>query len=138
MAALTRDAILTPTHRGLKQETVSMPEWGGEVIVRELTSSEADVFEVSMRAAPAANGSGNLIDDNKRFELFRAKIIVLSVIDEDGNRVFTDDDVKTLGEMPRSVLDRVASVALRLSGYSEETLKKNSSPATGSSASALH
>ena len=125
--SLNRDQILA--HKTLKCETIEVPEWGGEVKVRELSASEADVFESGLAAArQGQNGSGPdpLIARN-----FRAKIVALAAVDDEGNRLFTDDDVETLGSMSRSALDRVSSVAMRLSGYSDDG-KKNSPTAADS------
>ena len=119
--SLNREQILA--NKTLKQETISVPEWGGDVIVREMMASEADVFESSLsvaRQTQNGNGPDPLIARN-----FRAKIVAISAIDDQGKRLFTDSDVETLGSLSRVALDRVSSVAMRLSGYSEDG-KKNS------------
>lgn len=106
MKVLTRDAILSADD--LQSERVKVPEWGGEVIVRGMTGKERDQLEtevVSRDGKRVKVNAGNI----------RARLLVLSCIDEDGKRVFTDKDVKALGEKSGSALDRVAAVAQRLS-----------------------
>ena len=46
MKALTRDEILGADD--LKTESVKVPEWGGTVLVRELTGAERDEWEASV------------------------------------------------------------------------------------------
>jgi Phage tail assembly chaperone len=131
MAILSRDIILS---QKLTQEVVAVPEWGGEVIVRELMGDEADIFE----ARAFASGIGNTANGNQAKKVeeaarhFRARLVAASCIDEAGNRLFNDEDISTLGKLSRSALDRVAAVAMRLSGYSTDT-KKNSPAEEGSS-----
>lgn len=104
---LTRDDILQA--QDLPTERVSVPEWSGEVLVRGLTGAERDKFEASIVVR-----KGNRTDFNP--DNMRAKLVALCVIDEQGNRLFTDDDVKILGKKSATALDRVFQVAQRLSG----------------------
>lgn len=124
---LSRDQILG--HKKLKQEVVDVPEWEGSVVVRELTANEADAFE-SMFAGVRPSRNGNE-PETPQVRQFRAKLVAMSVIDEAGNRLFSDGDVVALGEMSRAALDRVSTVAMRLSGYSDDG-KKNSQPSADS------
>ncbi len=47
MPTLNRDQALAAQKRELKRETVPVPEWGGDVIVRELSAKERDEYEAS-------------------------------------------------------------------------------------------
>ena len=73
----------------------------------------------------------------------RARLVGLTVIDETGQRLFTDDEVDLLGAKSGAALDRVFAVAQKLNGLSGadvEELSKNSSgvpSAVSISASAL-
>lgn len=97
----------------IKSERVAVPEWGGEVIVRGLTGTERDEFEQSIMGQ---KGTINLANT-------RARLVVYSVIDEDGKRLFEDWDVKALGQKSAAALDRVVSVAMRLSGISDTDME---------------
>jgi hypothetical protein len=50
----------------------------------------------------------------------RAKVVTRCVVDDDGNRLFTDADVVQLGGKSAAALERVYAVAARLSGLSDE------------------
>lgn len=129
MKALTRDEILGADD--LKTESVEVPEWGGAVIVRELTGSERDTWEASV---VKTNGTKVTIDSHN----MRAKLAALCIIDGDGKRLFTDKEAAKLGAKSAAALDRVTDVARRLSRIGEdevESLGKTSS-ATKSDASA--
>lgn len=121
MALLDRTAILS--NKTLRRQTVSVPEWGGEVIVRELMANEGDIYEAAFLHMRDNNNGKEKLDG------MRAKIVAMACINEDGSQMFTEADVAELGKLSRVALDRVATAASRLSGYtkdSEDEIKKNS------------
>ncbi|MER6534680.1 hypothetical protein ABT215_12895 [Streptomyces sp900105755] len=133
--ALNRDAILGAVD--VQTEKVDVPEWGGDVIVRGLTGDELDNFQGSIRQfRPSFDGKGMepvLVQDG-----MRAKLLVKCLVDEAGERLFTDQDAPALGAKNGSVIDRLYDVAARLSGLSEEEkeeLEGNSATATEDAAS---
>lgn len=108
---LTRSAILSASD--VAKEVVAVPEWGGSVQVRGLTGKERDEFEqASIRRA--SNGEMTLNMSN-----MRARLVAFCVVDEDGERLFSDEDIAELGKKSASALERVAKVAQRLSGMGE-------------------
>ncbi len=128
--ALSRDGILAVND--VQTEKVDVREWGGDVIVRGLTGDELDNFQGSIRQfRPSFDGKGMepvLVQDG-----MRAKLLVKCLIDENGDRLFTDQDAAALGAKNGSVIDRLYDVAARLSGLSEEEkaeLEGNSEPPT--------
>ena len=120
---LTRDAILKAAV--LKTEDVPVPEWGGSVLVRELRGRERDEWEASL----AVQRGQKMVPDVANM---RAKLVARTVIDADGEPVFTQQDVSALGELSAAALDRVFEVASRLSALNPdqvEELGKNSGTA---------
>ena len=117
---LDRAAILTGAR--LATERLRVPEWAGDVYVRELTGAERDAWE------------GSIIDaeGKPRGELMRnarARLAVMSLVDEHGIRLFADSDAEALGRTSARALARVFDVAARLSGLTAgdlEELEKNS------------
>ena len=105
---LNREAILKTDD--LPRELVQVPEWGGDVYVRTLTGTERDAFEQSMVGKKSKMNLDNV----------RARFAVLTICDEAGQRLFTDDDAKVLGDKSAAALDRVFAVAQRLNGFSSE------------------
>jgi hypothetical protein len=110
VAYLTRDAILSADD--LQYEDVNVPEWGGTVRVRGLTGRERDAFEASLVKQKSGKGSIDLSD-------VTSKLIARTVVDEEGQRLFTDLDIKGLGAKSGVALNRVFAVAQRLSGLSD-------------------
>ena len=134
MSLLSKTAILAA--QDLQTEDVEVPEWGGAVRVRSFTGRERDAFEASM-----VRGDGK--DRKVDLTNMRARLVGLTVIDETGQRIFTDDEVDLLGAKSGAALDRVFAVAQKLNGLSGadvDELSKNSSgvpSAVSTSASAL-
>lgn len=112
---LSREDILAIDD--LPYEDVEVPEWGGVVRVRALTGAERDAYEASI-----VRRKGNKTELNP--ENMRAKLVALCVVDEQGNRLFTDKDIELLGRKSAAALDRVFEVAQRLSGLRPEDMEE--------------
>ena len=115
MTILTRDQILQAND--IITETVSVPEWGGEVLVRGLSGSQRDAFEDATLEQKGKSRRVNLAN-------VRARLCAISIVDETGKRMFTDEDVRALGRKSAAALDRVFSAAQRLSGLSDEDVEE--------------
>ena len=114
--ALDRSSLLKISR---KVEPVAVPEWGGTVHIREISISEKDSLEGSY---DQANKSGAWWQD------FRARLLVLCICDEQGNRLFSNDDVSKVAELPACGATRVweaAATLNRLRKDDQETLEKN-------------
>ena len=112
---LTRDAILKAT--ALQTEDVSVPEWGGSVLVRELRGRERDEWEASL----AVLRGKQMVPDVANM---RAKLAARVIVDAELEPVFTQQDVNALGELSAAALDRVFEVASRLSGLNPADLEE--------------
>lgn len=119
MAILTKAQILSA--HDLKTETVAVPQWGGEVIVQELTGGERDAFEQLISEKKQGNGS---ID----FKGIRATLVALSVVDESGQKIFTKDDIDELDGKSAKALDAIFEVSQKLSGMSKEAIEDAKKP----------
>ena len=120
MPFLSRDVILSA--QDLKSEAVEVPEWGGAVYVRCMTGTERDAFEVEVYTI-----RGKSVEMNR--ENFRARLLVRVLVDEKGSRLFSDQDIGSLGAKSARVLDRLFTVAMRVNGLSRkdvDDLTKNS------------
>jgi len=120
---LTRDLILAADD--LKTEEVEVPEWGGVVLVREMTGMERDQYERRMVQAKG-NEPGINLDGLVNI---RAWVAAACMVDGSGKRLFTERDVMSLGRKSAAALGRVYDVATRLSGLMRgdlDELEKNS------------
>lgn len=111
MAILDRDAILGASD--LKRETVAVPEWGGDVIVRAMTGEERDEFE------SVVFGEGK-----RDMRNLRARLVAMTLIDEKGKRLFSEDDVQKLAGKSSAALTRVFIVAQKLNGLGADEQEK--------------
>jgi hypothetical protein len=131
---LTRAQILGAID--LVIEPVFVPEWGGTVYVRNLNGKGRDAFEGS-RIRIKENNKVEMVHDNTR-----ARLLALTVCDEAGTLVFSEEDIEALGEKNAATLDKLFDVAQRLSGLRPQDLEqkvKNSGAApTVNSSSVLH
>ena len=100
MAMLTRDQILNASD--IKTEVVSVPEWGGDVIVGTMTAGARDNFESQM------------LDKKTGRKNARAKLAAATIQDENGDLMFSEKDIEALGKKSGAALDRVFDAALKI------------------------
>lgn len=101
-------------------EDVEVPEWRGTVRVRAMTASERDRWE----AMTYLDSKGNVTTPQD----IRAKLVAFCCVDEEGNRLFTEDDIASLAKKSARAMNRLWAVASRLSavlGSDIESLAKN-------------
>ncbi|KPK67836.1 MAG: hypothetical protein AMJ84_12280 [Acidithiobacillales bacterium SM23_46] len=121
MGILSKEQILQADD--LRREAVVVPDWDGSVFVQTMTGIDRDAFELSLTK-----------DGKASIENMRAKLCARTIVDENGNRLFTEDDVEALGKKSGTALDRIFEVAQRLNGIGAdamEKLAKNSEPTPG-------
>lgn len=119
---LSREEILSVDD--LPREEVVISEWKGSVFVRGLSGAERDDFE---------SGSWTGEGKNRKFNYsnLRARLLSLTIVNETGDRLFSDADIEKLGKKSGKVMDKLFGIAQRLSGIGEKDLDellKNSSP----------
>ena len=114
---LTRDQILS-AESTMPSEIVPVPEWGGDVKVVGMTGAERDAFEEGRQKKDSGGKpKANLTN-------IRAAIVAASLRDEQGKLLFTTSDVMALGIKSAKALDRVASVAMKLNGMTQEDVEQ--------------
>ncbi len=116
MALLTKEQILK--QEDLKSQVVSVPEWGGEVRVCVMSGFARDRFEASISGK---NGKMDMTN-------IRAKLAANTLINEEGNLLFNEEDIVKLGQQSCAALDRVFAAAQKLNLVSNtdiENLAKN-------------
>jgi hypothetical protein len=114
MALLTKDQMLAADD--IKSERVPVPEWAGDVMVRGLTGAQRDQWEASMSVQRGKRREPDMAN-------FRARLVVLCVVDETGELVFHSGDIDALAGKSGAALDRLYSAAARLSGIGEQDVE---------------
>lgn len=115
MALLTKEQILRV--KDIETRTVNVPEWGGDVMVRGMTGIERDQFEAKILDQSGKKTKVNL-------QNARARLVSISVVDEEGNRLFTENEIVLLGTKSATALSRVYDVAASLSGISDDDIEE--------------
>jgi len=116
---LTREQILSRVD--LRTETVEVPEWGGEIRIRELTARRRSEFE------KLAEQHGD--------DYAVAWLVAESCVDEAGQRIFSQEDIEALREKSAAALLRIFHQAAQINnlGNLESTVKNSeATPADGS------
>jgi hypothetical protein len=112
---LTRDQILAA--KQLPRETVSIPEWGGDVIVSVMSGTDRDAFEIA-QYLESKNGPGEASRNG------RARLCAFCVVDESGKKLFSESDLQQLGELNWQALERIMKVAQRLNKLTEDDMEQ--------------
>lgn len=122
--ALSKRLILDAVD--LRTEEVDVPEWSGTVLVRELSAAQMAEFK-SLSVAAVDTNTRKIVDGKALFRL-SAWTVAQAVIDEDGQRLFTDAEVDKLREKSDVVIDRLSAHILQMSQASAtaESAAKNS------------
>lgn len=122
-----RDAILSADD--LPREQVDTPEWAPfgapSIYVRGLSGKEREAWE--RRMTDRRTGEPNL-----KVQDVRASFVVLVACDEQGQPLFTEDDIEALSSKSALALIRLWNVGRRLSGLmTQDELETETNPSKG-------
>ena len=117
MDVLTRENILEI--QDIQIELVQIPEWGEDatVYVKGMTGAERDKFESSLVVLRGKSQTLNMAN-------IRAKLASLTICDENGKRLFGEQDVQVLSQKSASALQRVFVLAQKLSRIGDEDIEE--------------
>lgn len=132
MKRLTRAQVLSA--KDIVVEDVPTPEWAPE----GSTADEAKEFAVGIRNLTGA-GRGVFIQSSLEMKAKEEKkekvdfeiemlLVAMTAVDENNERIFTEEDVKSLGERNAAPVSRCAAVASRLSGLDKEAANAAGKP----------
>jgi hypothetical protein len=122
---LSREALLGATD--VPTEVVPIPELHGSVVVRGMTAKERTQFEKKFVTERRGKTTRN-------FDAFREQICVFCCVDPK----FSPADIEQLSLVRCDVIERIANVAMKLSGITEkdvDELGQSSETPTASSSS---
>lgn len=88
---------------------VEVPEWGGTVRLRGISAADRDNFEAALAQTQDLTN-------------IRARLVVMALVDEEGNRLFTDREAPALGAKNAVVINRLFEEARKLAGMDDEAL----------------
>lgn len=125
---LSRDAIRNA--EDLKTETISVPEWGGDILITELSGhGRAQVMDEHEKSKAIAPGARSIALEDA--------LIIACLVDNTGAPIFTAADAEWLRSKNGVVRDRIAKAAMKLNGMgaTAEVEAKNASGEVSSDAS---
>jgi hypothetical protein len=97
-----------------KTETIAIAEWGGDVLLRGMTSREqAHIQELATRGVDAQKRT---VTNSRSLGSMARFAVIYGWIDADGANVLGVDDEKLLLDEPHSVIERASNIVFRLSG----------------------
>jgi len=104
--ALDRKSILAVDD--VRKEKFAVPEWKGDVFLRVLTGTDRDRFEESYA--------------DQKMKAFRIRFLLLALCDEDGERLFSDDEADVLGKKSSVVINRLFEAGWKLNAFTQEAV----------------
>ena len=111
---LTKEAILKADD--LDITAVDVPSWGGQVYIRTMTGGERDGFE---QAVSDANKAGKL-----DIRGLKVKLVVLTLCDENGARLFSESDTAALLAKSSKALNSLFIAAQKINGLTESDVEE--------------
>ena len=122
MKQLSKQEILAAEDK--QTESVFVPEWGGHVTVAVMSSKARDKYEAGKWQQVGKDIKPNFTDQT-------AKLLALTIVNQDGSLMFTQQEIQKLADKSSIATERVAKVALKLNSLTEEAVEdsiKNSAP----------
>ena len=106
-----KDILSAPSGKTVSFE---VPEWGGEVSVKSLNVRERDELG---KIISDANDKG----DNATILL---AIIALTLVDKEGNQLFTSEEAEALADKSATTIENIAMEALKINGLGDKAVEE--------------
>ena len=109
--------------KDIKTKEYDVPEWGGAIYLRVISGADRDVFEQAF--------------SDKKMEAFRTRFLVMTICDDDGEKLFTADEMDALNKKSSVVLNRIFDAAWELNAFTSKAVEDlgNGSPSDQSGSS---
>ena len=96
----------------IKSVCMPVPEWGGDIYIKTMTSKRRDELEA------------RFMSGGKSMAGLRAAIGVLCICNEDGELIFNSKQEAALSEKSGDVLARIADAAMKHNGFSDDDVEE--------------
>lgn len=111
---LSKDDILRADD--IRFKDVDVPEWGGKLRVRGLTSEEMLDFGLEIAEGTNPQQPGNVRMKREHF----MRIVTMVVVDAEGANIFSTEDMDALGKKSLAPIQRIVETSMELSGFTED------------------
>ncbi|MBI5964940.1 MAG: hypothetical protein HY863_15785 [Chloroflexi bacterium] len=115
---LSKSSILAA--QDLPFENVDVPEWGGTVRVIGLNAKDAQRYSSRLVVINPLDGKVQKL----KLDTVMTDLLVRTIVDENNDPLFSEDDIEALGKKSAQVLTRLFEVAQRLSGLGDSSAKE--------------
>lgn len=95
---MKRDEILQKLAATPQPGKIEIPEWGGSYQIRKMTGAEVEIYHV------------------RAYRLSRAMLICMCLLDENGERIFRDEDFAAVANTDPELLDRIYEAICSVNG----------------------
>lgn len=99
----------------LKREPIDIPEWGDGFYIRVMSAGERDAMEASAVDGDAAS----LLQSH-----WRSKLVMYTLCDDQGNRIFTDGDLDLICGMDGNLIARIAGESMALNQIAADAVSE--------------
>lgn len=98
------------------QETIQIE--GKTFIVKEMDAGTSNKYEASLY---------KIVNNKPIYDVKNAKLklVLLTLHDEQGNRVFAENDLGIIEQLPSHIVDEIFQVASSLNGLNQDEAEKN-------------
>jgi hypothetical protein len=107
MNLLTKAAILAAND--LKREAINIEQWGGDVLVRELTAAERDKVVAVYTENPDETSAAKV-------DRAHARLLAMALIDNEGQPLFSEAEIPALKGKHYAAIIKLTKAASRLAG----------------------
>jgi hypothetical protein len=118
------------SQQDIQTEDLFVPEWDAWVKIKVMTASERDHFDA---ATVTRNGKKTTLN----MQGIRARLCLLCLVDEEGKRIFNEEDEYALGTKSSAALDRIFTAAQRINGLRDEDVEEMAKNSAGDPHGAL-
>ena len=102
----------------LEFEQIEIDIKGDKYIVKEMNAKDAGEYESSLYTVV-----GQTVKYNTKNA--KEKLVLRTLCEVNGDRIFGDNDIALIGKLPASVVDKVFQIASKLNGLEKEGTEKN-------------
>lgn len=111
MTYLTRDQILEV--QDIEYKEVFVKEWNGTARIRSLTAQEREEYDSWIFTVKKLDATTS-----------RARLLSMAIVDNDGNPIFTVNDIQALARKNSKIVVRLSYIAQKLSGMTPGAIQE--------------
>lgn len=123
MAATLNRQLIKQRSAAPRFERITIPEWDCDAILKVMTGTERDAYEVEITGSRFRKGA---VDQVLNLQNIRARLVARCLVDEEFKPIYDYrklEDINELGATDAMILDRLFDAARKLNGISDDDVK---------------